>query len=173
MGLRGMLSSAPIKIGAYYSLCLAVAMLVCCQFDTFADHACQSKPYALLFTERIHEQLHDKNSTKIIFFGDSSLFAPLTRKSSISGCLLTALERATPEERIILASWSFLGAHMYDYYCMSFKAFVFSPDLLIIPINWSFFSTQGFFPELCALAPLRNESPLGAENPIRSMGFRG
>jgi hypothetical protein len=60
---------------------------------------------------------------------------------------------------------------------MFYKALDYSPDLIIIPINWRMFGPDlledktYFNPELSGFVPLRSELPPGYMDPVRSSGI--
>lgn len=174
--LRNMM---PVKIGISYAAMLVAATLLCCQFETLAEYASRSKPYSILFTEYIRKGLDNKSSKRVIFFGDSSLFYPPYRQADKGDFLVhtpalleSALSKQALDMNVRVSEWAFASASMYHYYCMFYKAAEYSPDLLIIPINWNSFGriwmrlARDDYPELCAIVPLDN-GLRGSENPVR------
>ena len=78
------------------------------------------------------------------------------------------------QEKITFIEWAFMAAGMQDFFCMYYKAEEYSPDLIIVPINWRRFGSKALRnsnPQLSALTPLRSELPQEYTDPIRSRGI--
>ena len=182
--------NGPIKIAVYFAITLAVAaaaFLYIVGPEQLLVYASESKPYSLLFS-RIYYQdlLNDDQSAKIICFGDSGFFFPpdasFTPNPETSDVHIPGLIREEISARGMLPKpklieWAYAGANTFDYYCLFYKAIRFSPDLIIIPINWRAFSfdwatvSEFFHPELSAFVPLRSELPSVYKDPVRSQGI--
>lgn len=168
-----------------------VAWLICIFFlsiyllgrDTVLKSSVENgKPYAMLFSPLDLNTPDESNSLKVIGLGDSTFFAPAYGGDShfgrpedhIPAILDRTLESYEPTLEVVVSSWAFGGANMYNYYCMFYKAEKLSPDLIIIPINWTSFgawwrnTVKDNFPELCAFAPLSDDLISDHENLIVS-----
>jgi len=131
-----------------------------------------------MFMLDISSALSPNNDFNIIFFGDStSYFPPDTctgrgdPDTHIPGLIKNFLSAEHSELKVGIADWSFAGAQMYNYYCMMFKAQAYSPDLVVIPINWLSFG-EAWDPlekqnETCVFLPAEEFSS-NSESPFRS-----
>lgn len=145
----------PIRIVVWYAISLGVIGILALKGvgrETLAEYAKPYKPYAAIVSP-IGDHLKKGGngawgySLRIIFLGDSSLtFPPNVFPDSanfqlyIPGFLAS---RLAGDERgfVEVSEWSYPAANMFDYYCVMCRAERLSPDLVIIPINWSFFGT--------------------------------
>ncbi len=169
-------------VGVYYLVCLFLLTALTIRCELFAKFAGDIKPYSILFTGYATKELQRGFPIKVIFFGDSSLFYPPDRRADSDAAhthtpllLQESLSSRHPYVRIGVAEWAFASANMFHYYCMFYKAMDFSPDLVIIPINWNSLSpvwkalAKDEFMELSALVPAL--SLLDSENPLRPYGI--
>lgn len=128
-------------------------------------HATKIKPYAFFLHGRFHPTVPNNNQSTIICLGDSNCFG-------LWRMLGRALKKQGIQREVIVRDWVYGGAAMFDYYCMFHRARRFSPDIVIIPINWRSFSsvwlgkTLFFHPELTAFVPLGEQFPPEYENPL-------
>jgi len=177
-------------------LCLVTPVVLCFIFvgpQTILEYASMSRPYSILLSPSSYSALTEADgSTKIVCFGDSNYFYPPHRSPKADGTetyLPTLLHEELTGKAglsdVVISQRAFASAGMFDYYCMVYEAMKFSPDLIIIPINWRSFGTDEwdafgtewvvgsnwFHPELSALAPLRDGLPPEYENPIRARGI--
>lgn len=164
------------RILSAYFVIISIVFLICCRFRFFAEHAEHIKPYSgLVGSGTSLRPARDKNRMRILFLGDSSLFAPLHTKDDprpTPGLLEEILSRDKDlGMQIEVTAWSFLGAHMFHYYCMLDRAAKASPDLIIIPIDWVFLKKDSNrFPEMSGMVPLFMRNPAGV-NPLRLKGI--
>ena len=180
--------STPAKIGAFYVVWLVAAVLLCVRLvgaQTILEHASENRPYSVLFGEYYSRGLSDDGgSAKVICFGDSTSFLPPDETAyngnpdvHMPGLIRLAVSRLETERELKFSEWAFPASYVFDYYCLYYEALKFSPDLIIIPLNWKCFGSdfihdpRWFHPELSALAPLRAELPSGYENPVRARGI--
>jgi len=172
------------RIGLSYLFFTGIALILCIRVEMFAEYASESRPYSILFSRYINRGLDESDSTKVIYFGDSTLFYPPDEKVSEEGgychtpaLLQEVLHSQTPGKKMTVSEWAFPMATMYHYYCMIYRAVEFSPDLVIIPINWNSFrhiweiAGNTGFPELCALVPLSEVLVSDMENSVRLKGI--
>ncbi len=189
------LKQKPVKIGIYYPISLALAMLACFWFIGTRDilvSALASRPYAVLveahhFFGLLTEKYENAPSggpeyKRIISMGDSNFLfppdgsIPLSENSQfhLSEMILESLKARGVEQLPKMSNWSYGGATIFDRYCLLYEAEKFSPDLLLIPVNWislgePWMNNSFFFrPELSALVPFRSELPKDYVDPIRS-----
>ncbi len=156
------------KILVWYLLflCLAfVAALPMVGRQTLLKYSEKVKPYAVVFWSRNEVRAAKHESDEIIFFfGDSSVaLPPWAAKDTphIPALLDAELREAYPElGGVSVIDWSFPGGRFFHYYCLLFEAENYSPQLLIIPINWRNlgprsweWSKENAFHELSALVP--------------------
>jgi hypothetical protein len=134
------------------------------------EYSATVKPYSRVFQSRT--MLRDgsrKSSPLIFFFGDSSVAQPpWAEKDSPGICsiLEAELKKSRPDLKdFSLIEWSFPGSRPFHYYCMLFEAQRYSPDLLVIPINWRILGPVRYewnrrfaFPELSATVPLNERA---------------
>ncbi len=179
MNLRQRSSAAPIRIGIYYLAWLVAAAMLSLQligFEPFIERASENKPYSYLFSKRWYDKLSDNkgNPLKVICLGDSNYFPAYDGMSKL---LDEEISKRAEFQNLIVSQWAFVAADMFDYYCLFYEAERYSPDLIVIPINWrtfgsSWLSEKSYFnPELSALAPLRGGVLSEHENPVRSRGI--
>ena len=157
------------------------------------EYASKSRPYSVLMDPASYRALEAReHSTKIVCFGDSNYFYPPhhSPKAGEEGTYLPTFlhEELSASEQlsdVVISQRAFASAGMFDYYCMVYEAMKFSPDLILIPINWRSFginewdlfgmdmmeSSKWYHPELSALVPFRNELSPGQEDPIRANGI--
>jgi hypothetical protein len=178
-----------LSIAIYYLAFVAVAIVICffaVGSDSILAYAGISRPYSMLFSKDSYEELlEDTQSTRIIFFGDSNTFfppddpylRPENKDIHISGLLQNELNSQSAEKEVLCVEWAFASADMFDYYCLFYLALKFSPDLIVVPVNWRSFTTlwqenpQFFHPELSAYVPLYIDQPPNVKNPVRSRGI--
>jgi hypothetical protein len=141
--------------------------------------ACSSKlkPYAVVFqTRSLLKHARLTSDRVIIFFGDSSVAQPPwagRNTPDIPVILEAELRRSYPETgEVSVVEWAFNGARMFHYYCLLFEAEKYSPDVVIMPINWRSLGPKSIewremyaFPELSALVPFRE----GVSEPGKSV----
>jgi hypothetical protein len=192
--------ASPIVIGIKYSFFLVLAMLLCTWIvgtETILMSAMASKPYSVLLKDShlfnlITEYYESsdpqdmRDSEKVICLGDSNSFYPpdhivprnTNRGVHLAGLLHEAFENSPREvPQVRFSDWSYVGATMFDYYCLFHEAEKFSPDLVLVPITWFTFGSAWldhhdyYRLELSALVPLRSELPEDYEDPIRSEGI--
>jgi hypothetical protein len=87
-----------------------------------------------------------------------------------------AVEEQNLQGKVRIGDWAYPGTDMFDYYCLFHRATKFSPDLIIIPINWRSFGRawvkrQMRFPELSAFVPFGEEFLPEYENPLESLNI--
>jgi hypothetical protein len=159
------------------------------------EYAGKSKPFSIVLDPAPYARLvnsQNKDSLKIVSFGDSNYFYPphqMPSSEKTQTYLTTLLHEELQENEglsdVVISQRAFPSAGMFDYYCMLYEAMEFSPDLIIVPINWRSFGTDewdvfGFdwmdnsnwyHPELSALVPLRNEFVQNEKDPLRVQGI--
>lgn len=188
--------ASPTIIGLKFIVFLVLAMLLCVWIagtETILMAAMASKPYSVLLTDyhffgliTEYQESGAPEATgakKVICLGDSNSFYPpdhvvprdTNRGLHLSGMLYESIENSRNEPpRIRFSEWSYVGATLFDHYCLFYEAEKFSPDLIIVAINWFSFGPawldhhEYFRLELSALAPLRSPLPDDYEDPIRS-----
>jgi hypothetical protein len=190
--------SAPVITMAFCLLCVVTPIVLCFVFvgpRTILEYAGKSKPYSLVLDPASYAALSEnqnEDSRKIVSFGDSNYFYPPHRipKSKKMQTYLTTLlyEELNESEGLsdfVISQRAFASAGMFDYYCMIYEALEYSPDLIIVPINWRSFgsdewdsfggewmeSSNWYHPELSALVPLRNEFVRDQEDPLKVKGI--
>jgi hypothetical protein len=178
----------PIKIAVYCVLWLAVSAVFCLELigpETVMVYASRVKPYSMLLSEHSYQGLSKGgDSTTVICFGDSNSFRPpglFLPDPANSDIYMPALIRdaVDPEHAsdFTFLDWSYAAADMFDYYCLFFEAVDFSPDLMIVPINWRSFQSDWidhpnwFHPELSALVPFSERRADGREKPVEARGI--
>jgi len=192
----GSFGNFPLITTVFYCLACLVAPIVLCVIfigpKTILEYASESKPYSILLDPTSYEALPSgEDSTRIICFGDSNYFYPPHEKPStdsadtyMSNLLYEEVSNRSNFRDLGISQRAFASAGMFDFYCMAYEALEFSPDLIIVPINWRSFGVDEwdtfgnewmegsywFHPELSALAPLRDGLSANYENPVR---FRG
>jgi hypothetical protein len=144
--------------------------------QTALKYAVKIAPYAVIYHNRPARAANASTGRLIFYFGDSSVAPPpwaRTDTPRIPAVLEDVLADSYPElGPVTVVDWSFAGARLFHYYCLLFEAADYSPDLIIIPINWrnlgprSWESEERFsFRELGALVPL-SECTTSAEKAI-------
>ncbi len=186
---------APVRIGIYYSFILVLASLLCFRLvgaRTLVEYASKSRPHSVLFLPYYLKGLSSKavsdersHEIRIISFGDSNSFyppdlAPLGNSgidTHMSSLINKEINSGRQVEATEVWEWAFVGANMFDFYCMFYWAQKFKPDLIIIPINWRSFGpgwvindSELSHEELSAFVPLREG--LMRESPVRSRGIK-
>lgn len=191
--------ASPAKIGIFYLLFIVLIMVLCVWIigtKTILMSAMAQKPYSVLLYENYffglvaeyheHDSRDSEDSTRVICFGDSNSFYPpdyrvprnANRGIHLSGLLHESIENSIGiSPKVTFSDWSYVGATIFDYYCLFYEAEKFSPDLIIVSINWSSFGEAWlnnedidiFRPELSALVPIRSELPSNYEDPVRSV----
>ncbi len=188
--------SSPLSTVLFCLICLVAPTVLCFVLvgpQTILEYAGKSRPYSVLLDPASYQTLEEReDSTKIVCFGDSNYFYP-PHKSPKAGQESTYLPTFLHEELsaseqlsdVVISQRAFASAGMFDYYCMVYEAMKFSPDLILIPINWRSFginewdlfgmdmmeSFNWYHPELSALVPFRSELSPGQEDPIRANGI--
>lgn len=195
-GIKGSSGYRPVITVISCLMCVIVPVLLCFVFvgpKTILEYAGRSRPYSILLDPAAYSEFdQSEDSTKIVCFGDSNYFypphmAPMTDKSQtyLPTLLHSELSKSEELSDVVISQRAFASAGMFDYYCMTYEAMKFSPDLIIVPINWRSFgldewdsfgmglldSSNWYHPELSALAPLRNEFLLDHEDPIKARGI--
>ena len=190
--------SAPVITIIFCLLCVVTPIVLCFVFvgpQTILEYASKSRPYSIVLDPASYaafSENQNENSKKIVSFGDSNYFYPphRTPKSEKAQTYLTTLlyEELNESEGlsdIVISQRAFASAGMFDYYCMIYEAMEFSPDLIIVPINWRSFgsdewdsfggawmeSSNWYHPELSALVPFRNELVQKREDPLKVKGI--
>ena len=174
------------KLAVFYCLWLIALFLLCLGYvgreGILKVSEEYGKSYAVLFFPSDRENVEKAESLRIVCLGDSAFFFPAyggdPRFGRPEDTLPAILERTLRAREqgadLSVVEWSFRGADMYGYYCAFYKARESSPHLVIIPINWTTFGSWwrrlrvNKFPELCALAPLRDDLIPDSLNPIRA-----
>ena len=173
-----------IRIAIAFVVSLLAFLFLCIGMlgsEKILHSAMRVKPYSVILSLRTYARSHDDKSPTIIYFGDSTAFQPPDKsfpksknyRIQMGGLLNTALREdgVSPAPRVL--QFAYAGASMFDYYCLFYEAERFSPDLIIVPINWRAFGTawiqdENFFhPELSALVPIFDEFSLDRSSPIR------
>lgn len=173
---------AIIRIGLHYVILLVLTGILCIKLmgtEKILGYASKSKPYSLLMVRLFDlKLLNNPNSVKVFCLGDSNYFSPPdiiagvgNSKSHLPEMTRNAIGKGAIPQKLEFSQWAFLAAHMYDYYCLYHLAIRYSPDLIIVPINWRMFGEETTNHQLSALVPLRVEFPAGYDNPIRSRGI--
>ena len=187
--------STPIATVVSCLLCIVAPLVLCFVFvgpQTLLEYASESKPYSILLSPSSYSSLNEEETaTKIVCFGDSNYFYPPHQapKSEVNEVYLPTMlhdeiESKTAIKEVVITQRAFPSAGMFDYYCILYEAMKFSPDLVIVPINWRSFGVDKwdalgvdwldrknwYHPELSAFAPLRQELLSDDEDPLR---FRG
>ncbi len=173
---------AVIRIGLHYFILLLLTCMLCITLmgtETILGYAGKSKPYSLLMVKLFDlGLLSEPNSLKVVCLGDSNYFSPPdvmagdgNAKSHLPEMIRNAIGRGAMPQELEFSEWAFLAAHMYDYYCLYHLATDYSPDLIIVPINWRMFAEETCNYQLSALVPLRPGLPAGYDDPIRSRGI--
>jgi hypothetical protein len=191
--------ASPTVLGIKYVIFLFLAMALCIWglgTETVLMSAMASKPYSVLLHDshffslitEYHESdaRDDEGAKRVICFGDSNSFYPpdhlvprnVNRGVHLSGLLYESIGKSEREPpKMTFSEWSYVGATMFDYYCLFYEAEQFEPDLILVPITWFTFGSawldhhEYYRLELSALAPIRSELPEDYENPIRSEGI--
>ncbi|RJP67862.1 MAG: hypothetical protein C4532_14030 [Candidatus Abyssobacteria bacterium SURF_17] len=187
MRLRTVTSAASVKIAAYYLVWLALAPIVCLLcigMDPVLAHASRSKPYAVVFRKHPGKNLPKyENAVRIISFGDSNYLLPADdtdpsrSKVYLAESIQDLLDAHNARPELGFIEWPFVGAAMFDYYCLYFEALKYSPQLIVVPVNWRWFGDYWrkeavwFYPELAALVPQRNKSSSDHHDPLASRGI--
>jgi hypothetical protein len=138
---------------------------------TVLRYAEKIKPYSIVFRNTARPRADRYGEPLIIFFGDSSVALPpwaIEGSPHIPALLEDRLRHTHPElGDVTVVEWAFDGARMFHYYCLLFEAARYSPDLVVIPINWRSLGPQLFdwkehysFPELSGLVPLSERDQL-------------
>jgi len=147
-------------------LCVLVVALLAIGKSSILECSAKTKPYAVVFqTRNLLGRANQASDRLIIFFGDSSVAQPPWAERDapdIPTILQHELRKGHPEfGEVSVVTGAFNGARMFHYYCLLFEAEKYSPDLVIIPINWRSLGPKSpewrekypFF-ELSALVPL-------------------
>ncbi len=175
------------RIAFYYLICLASLLVLCLRLigaQTILAYASTSKPYSVLLTENCYRDLLAEDATaRIICFGDSNSYYPPDTSMQAGNydlhlpeLIRQAVGKQTGQPGIRFAEWAYPSAGIFDYYCLYYEALKFSPDLIIVPINWRFlgsFSIQkqgAFDAELMAFIPLRDWFRSSQDDGIISRG---
>lgn len=174
-----------IRLAASYVGWLAVGLALCLRFvglEAIYEYAGQVRPYSILF--KSDYMPHTDGSATVIVFGDSTSFSPPdktadsgTKALHLPGMIQEYTSRHEESSHIEAYEWAFPAASMFQYYCMFFKATSYSPDLVIIPINWASFSpTWSDNPdfehfEMSAFVPVRIGTKGVCPNPLRIQGI--
>lgn len=202
MAHRRIILTLPVQIACCYILWLALPVLVCFWLvgaQTFAERAVESRPYAILFSPAIRETLSsfpkstngDTEKRSVILLGDSNNIWPDgsawksgPAENDLGALLCEVLSRESGLPKVTISEWAYPAASMFDHYCMFYMAMKFSPDIIIVPINWRGFGTQWLRlkgntqlpqirlnPELSAFVPINEALGPGYESPLRSRGI--
>ncbi len=186
VGKKSVCKYALLKIGFYYLAILATITVLSIRAIGTREilvGATKFKPYSILKANCSSQDI-GQGTSNVLCFGDSNSFWPpdLTACSDnfdvhLPGLIRNALEGEGLERDVCVSEWAFPRAGMFDYYCLFYRAQKFSPDLLIVPINWQFFGypweegPDGHHPELSAFVPLRPELNSAEYNPLRARGI--
>ncbi len=174
------------KIVVCYSVFLALAVFTCFRLggaQTFIEYASWNRPYAVVLHPYRHEGVSSGSAsvqgTKehvIFFFGDSNSFYPpdWSTNTGNTGIHMAALLQDAMRAKDVpteVTDCAFLGASMFDYYCMYYWAIRESPELIVVPINWRALGDTAvkswYVPQLSAFVPLADELPKEYENPLK------
>ncbi len=178
--------ATPAKIGICYLLFLILPTLVITRFvgvKTVVKYAYANRDFSVLFSEYAYRNLSDdRREGNIICFGDSNSFYPFdifaeayTADLHMPAMIAEGVNRRSPQRRVKTSEWAFVGASMFDYYCMYFRAVKSSPDVIIVPINWTYFwlahSRRFYEPELSAFVPIQERWLSGSNDPLAAKGI--
>lgn len=180
--------TAVIRIGLHLLVFLIAAVFLCVTVagtENILGHASKSRPYSEALI-KLHDldRINDSDSERVICMGDSNNFFPFDLRSyganmdlHLPQLLQDEMESASGRGGTQFFEWAFVGATMYDYYCLYFQAARYSPDLIIVPINWRMFGSsfigdgKPYNPQLSAFVPVRTALPQGYADPVRSKGI--
>lgn len=174
----------PAKIAIYYVVMLVSSVAACFQFigiEKILEYASESRPYSTLLGQSPKiSHPKDEDTIKILCMGDSNYFYPpsflsesVPSPNDLPKMIASSIKKRTKQQGIMVSQWAYPSAIMFDYYCLYYRAMEFSPDLIIVPINWRTFAADciddplWFHPELSGLAPICANLPPGSRNPIR------
>ena len=130
--------------------------------DRLLEYASIGKPYASMLRHGRHS---DKKT--VILLGDSNC-------RGLGKMLQHAIEKHG--KSVEVQSWDYVCASMTDYYCIYHRALKYSPDLIIVSINWRGFAeewiktTWYFNRELSAFVPIEGQTP-SQYNILRQRGI--
>jgi hypothetical protein len=180
----------PLKIGISYLLFIIFALALAFRIagvQGIISHASKSKPYSVIFQQ---ERLggffsrrgteHRQGQTNILLFGDSNMFHPASAEDNhLASIIERSLRSGEDLSDVRVLNWDYTGASMFCYYCMFWWATDYSPDLIIIPINWRSFGKEWdevvtheyFHPELSGLVPFSERFSSLDFNPVKANGI--
>lgn len=188
----------PVRMGICYPASLALVTLACFWLIGTRDilvSAMTSRPYAVLFDDyhfsgllreyREKNLVEDSQVKRVLFLGDSAAFFPpdtifprdINSAIHLSGLLLDSISSREQGINLKMSDWSYIGATLFDRYCLYYQARKYQPDLIIVSIHWISFGSPwqdnpDFFRlELSALVPLRSELPKDYKDPLYSAGI--
>ena len=101
--------------------------------------AAQARPYATFYIKKDWPEAERKSEGRLIlFFGDSTLLKGRSSKGRGAAEMLESkLVNQYPDlGNISVIRKAFGGATLFHFYCLLFQVQEYSPDLIIIPINW-------------------------------------
>lgn len=149
---------------------------------TLLKYAATIKPYAQFYISADWIGTPQVSTQKLVFFfGDSTLQRGFDENHEGTAEMLESeLRRTYPDlGKVSVLRKSFGSATLYHFYCMLFLAEKYSPDLVIIPVNWMWLgmkSPGGYFlgkqhlSKIAGVVPMREYFSSNKGNPLRQVG---
>ena len=174
--------AAPIKIAIYCLLYLITVTVLGSRLlgrKTIVAHARLVRPYWVTFSvepSQLERSSYGGSSdggtkgTRIFSFGDSNAFFPEGDDSDLAVLLQDAISAMPGAPALTVFKWHYKGASTFDYYCMFYGAMKYSPDLILVSLNWLNFQDDyvrfHFHPEMSMFVPLREWVSSGYQKPL-------
>lgn len=138
------------------------------------------RPYAefYLTTDWIGDA--EKSADKLVFFfGDSTLLGGRDKQGRGAAEMVGAELKARHPElgQVSVVNKAFGSATLFHFYCLMFRAEKYSPDLLIIPLNWYWFGAETDYwsgkqhlRQMASMVPIREYFSPENGNPLELAG---
>ncbi len=175
----------PVIVLLWCALCvlsLYISILVAVGDIPLLRRAVRARPYASFYIEKDWVKKVGGESTDrlVFFFGDSTVLAGRNSKGQGVAEMLELELRSRYSElgKVTVIRKAFGGATLFHFYCLMFQAEHSSPDLLIIPINWTWLGAETDYwhgkqhlNQMASMVPISELFSSDKGNPLRYAGI--
>lgn len=176
----------PLFVLLWYTLTL-ISISVCLFFiigeKTILTYASKVRPYAMpIFGEKYKNLFRLNEATLreqrlILFFGDSTVRMTDKRKGGKCVDRILGLElrnRYSDTGKIRVVRWAFNAARLFNFYCLTYRAEKYDPDIIVIPINLLLLDPEREvfqFNHTAGMIPITEQFNLEPGNPLKIEGI--
>lgn len=166
---------------AFVVLSLYISILAIVGDTALLRRAVIARPYASFYLKKDWSRAVNAPADRLIFFfGDSTILKGRTSKGQgVAEMLESELLCRYPElGNASVIRKAFGGANLFHFYCLMFQAEQYSPDLIVIPINWlwlgaetDYWSGEQHLNQMASMVPITEFFSSDKGNPLRHAGI--